>query len=208
VTSYTKYRKYPYPSSEREVANGAVHSEALARAVALDLDTLDAGWAAAPIRTSKILTLTTNGTAVAASSVFIVQQFGTVSSTKGSAGLVSDGTGVRIADATAEGWYYANLNAELGITGAVTIPATFDVMIQHLKLSGSGALVEPTANGERIGNVFTSSSSITLDNRASGIFRLTVNDRLWVRWKHGNAASTARINQSLSVFEVVRLSPL
>jgi hypothetical protein len=208
VTNYTKYRKYPYPSSEREVSNGAAQSEALARAVALDLDTLDAGWAAAPIRTSKILTLTTNGTAVAAGSTFIVQQFGTVGTTKGSAGLVSDGTGVRIADATAEGWYYANVNAELGITGTVTVPATFDVMIQHLKLNGSGALVEPAANGERIGNVFTSTSNATLDNRISGIFRMTLNDRLWFRWKHGNTGSTARINQSLSVFEVVRLSPL
>jgi hypothetical protein len=46
MTSYTPNRGYPYPSSAREAGNGGLHSELLARAVARDLDTVDAGWAA------------------------------------------------------------------------------------------------------------------------------------------------------------------
>jgi hypothetical protein len=207
MTDFTKYRRYPYPSSEREVGNGAVASEALARAVALDLDTLDAGWAAAPIRTSKILTPSANGSAVVAGGSYLVQQFATVAATKGSAGLASDGTGLRILDASAEGWYWVNLNIEMAITGTVSIPAGFDVVLQQLRANGAGTLVVPP-NGERYGNTFTATSNSTLDNRVSGVFRMQVNDRMWVRWKHGNGASTARINQSQSILQAVRLSPL
>jgi hypothetical protein len=206
VTSYTKYRRYPYPSSEREVGNGAAASEALARAVALDLDTLDAGWAAAPVRTSKILTLSANGTAGGVNVLSSIT-FNTVSTTKGSAGLASDGTGLRITDQTAAGWYYVNINAEMQATGAVTVNAKFELWLQQLRSNGAGTLVVPW-NGERLGNTYYSTTTPALDNRVSGMLRLEVGDRVWCKWRHTNAASTARINQAQTIMQAVRVSPL
>jgi hypothetical protein len=206
VTSYTKYRRYPYPSSEREVGNGAAHSEALARAVALDLDTLDAGWAAAPIRTSKILTLSANSSAVGTNALLSIS-FDTVGTTKGDAGLSSDGTGIKIVSASAQGWYYVNVDAQMQATGAVTVGSKFELWLQQLRSNGAGTLVVPW-NGERLGATHYATSNAALDNRVSGMIRLELNDRVWCRWRHFNSGSTSRINQAQTIFQAVRVSPL
>lgn len=206
MTSYTKYRKYPYPSSEREVGNGGAHSEALARAVALDLDTLDAGWAAAPLRTSKILTLSANGSAQSSGSLLSIS-FNTVSTTKGNAGLTSDGTGIRITDPSAAGWYYVNVNAQMQPTGTVQVAAKFELWIRQLRSNGVGTLVVPW-NGERLGATFYATTNPALDNRVAGLIRLEYNDRVWCYFRHTNTVSTARINQTQSIFQAVRVSPL
>lgn len=206
MTSYTRYRKYPYPSSEREVGNGAAASEALARAIALDLDTLNAGWAAAPIRTSKILTLSANGATQSSGSLLSIS-FNTVSTTRGSSGLSSDGTGIRITDSSAEGWYYINVNAQMQPTGTVTVNAKFELWLQQLRSNGAGTLVVPW-NGERLGNNYYSTTNPALDNRVMGMIRLQLNDRVWCKWRHTNTGSVARINQAQSIMQVVRVSPL
>lgn len=207
MTSYTKYRRYPFPSSEREVGNGAAHSEALARAVALDLDTLDAGWAAAPIRTSKVLTLSANSTAIVNGGGQTLISFNTVGTTKGSAFLTNDGIGVKVTDPAAEGWYYVNVNAEMQPTGTVTVGAKFELWLQQQRANGSGSLVVP-ANGEKLGSAYYATTNPALDNRVAGVFRLVVNDRVWLRWRHTNTGSTARVNQAQTIMQATRLSPL
>jgi hypothetical protein len=205
VTSYTRYRRYPYPSSDREAANGAVHSEALARAVALDLDTLDAGWANGAIRTSKILTMSADSLALSSGGPYAVN-FNTVNTTKGSAALIADGLGLTVGSG-AEGWYYVTCTARLQPTGTVTVNAKFEMRLQHMR-TNSGGVLTLRPNGERYKFTYYATTTAALDSEVGGLFRLQVGDRIWMRYAHTNTGSTAQIKAANSVFSAVRVSPL
>ncbi len=56
MTLYSRYRQYPYPRDAKEAGNGGLHSQLLAKAVARDLDEVDAEWATENARPTLMVT--------------------------------------------------------------------------------------------------------------------------------------------------------
>lgn len=200
MTGYTDNRRYPYPTSAREAGNGGAASEALARAIAADLDVLDAGWAAAPVRSTKIIGLSADSGG-----------FGSGSQSSWTPTTVVQVTGSAYTTATSEirvnldGWYEANLNFAVAPTGALTVSSRLECWIRHYRNNAVGTLV---TQSERFGDTYWPSSTANLYNRVSGMFRMLAGDRLWVYWRHGNAASTVKILAQGSTLQAVRVRGL
>lgn len=200
MTRYTDNRRYPYPSSPREAGNGAAASEALARAVAADLDVLDAGWNVAPIRSTKIIGLSADSGG-----------FSSGNRTSWTPTTIVQTTGAAYTTATSEirvmqdGWYEVNLNFAVAPTGALTVSSRLENWITHYRSNSVGTLI---TQSEREGDTYWPSATANLYNRVSGMFRMLANDRIWVYWQHGNAASTVKVLAQGSTLQAVRVRSL
>lgn len=204
MTSYTDNRRYPYPSSEREAGNGAAGTEALARAVAADLDTLDAGWALQSTRPVKILglasTLTgfTNGvrSQIAFTQVNKVIQPAYFSSSISEMRVLVDG------------WYFADLNFHAVPSGTVTVNARLQNWLNHYRPSTAGVLVHVDPGGERFGDTYWPSATADCFNRVSGMFRAIAGDRFIIEMQHSNVGSTVNFPAVGTYLEVTRMCGL
>lgn len=203
MTSYTQNRGYPYPSSEREAGNGGRHSEALARAVAADLDVLDAGWVRQATRPSKIIGFPADSAGFSSGGTNSLD-FGTITTVVAPEYFNTANSEVRIATG-GDGWYFANMNLRIAPTGAVTVNARTQLWVRHLRSNAGGTLVTQT---ERHGDTFWPSSTVDLFNRASGMFRMIAGDRIWVYWTHANVASTVKVVAAGTYLEVTRVCGL
>lgn len=183
MTSYTDNRRYPYPSSEREVGNGAAASEALARAVAADLDALDTAWALEPMKATRITNLSADGFGLGSGTDWLLLMNQTVKS-------VGDwGGGAGALQINVPGWYYVGLNLHTAATGAVTGNARHIAFLRHNRTQGSGI---SKVIGERMGDAYTTTGA-DVHNRISGMFRCVAGDRFLAAFQHTNTASTVKV---------------
>jgi hypothetical protein len=120
MTGYTRNRAYPFPSSERETGRGGTHSEALARAVASDLDVLDAAWAGEQAKLTAILSLGSDQTGIPANTEFGVS-FSAAEKTPNSA-FMAIGQAV-FCKAAGAGWYHVTGCTRAGASGTITANA-------------------------------------------------------------------------------------
>lgn len=124
MTSYTRHRGYPYPSTDREMGNGAVHSEELARAVARDLDVVDADWAAELQKPTSILTRSADISAYFNANQELSVPYDTVEHASTGVGLTaSPGSGSFFVPAGAAGWYHFMASLRTIASGTVTAAA-------------------------------------------------------------------------------------
>lgn len=128
MTSYTDNRGYPFPSSPREAGNGGLHSELLARAVAADLDVVDATWAGLLQRSSINLTLAADITPISASGLATVFM-DTVEKQVGPS-LVHTGIAIGVTE-TGGGWYHITGQVHSKANGTITADAQHRVQIEH-----------------------------------------------------------------------------
>lgn len=205
MTSYTENRSYPYPSSEREAANGAAASEALARAVQVDLDVLDAGYAAGLQRPLKIITLAADTGAVYGPSTEYTQPWDTISKIV-LPSYFSSSSGEIAISATGAGWYFASYNLRLAPGGTVTLNSRYQMWIRHQKLTVTGT---PYYDSQRFGDTWCGTTAVANhDNRISGVFRCEAGDKLIPYFMHGNAGSNVKVVAAATAFEVTRLRGL
>jgi hypothetical protein len=197
VTSYTTNRGYPYPSSEREGGNGGLHSELLARAVAADLDVVDAEWAALLQRPSIILSMTSDLTGLSTGGIYGVSM-STVDKQVGT-DVVYSGTGVRAAK---PGWYHITAQLRSKASGTITAAAQHRVQLEHVKpVYGSLATVQMYYT-----ETFQAGS---LDNylMIDVVVHLLLNEEVRMRFFHTNTGSTATVvaaGTRLTAAQIVR----
>lgn len=202
MTSYTDNRGYPYPSSAREAGNGGAASEALARAIARDLDTVDAGWALQATRPTKILGLAANITNFV-NGVRQVVNFSQVNKIVQPSYFTTSTTEIRV---LADGWYRALLNFRGAPSGTVTVNARMENWLNHYRSDASGTLRHVEPSGERFGETYWPSTTPDLFNEVSGVFRMISGDRIWAELQHGNTGSNINIVASGTYLTVVRLA--
>lgn len=188
MTSYTRNRGYPYPSSEREAGNGGLHSELLARAVAADLDLIDAGWAAELQRPTIIAGLSGNSGNLIANTAPTLN-LNTVEKQVGSL-LTLSGLGLVVAEG-GNGWYHLTCQVHSQAVGAITADAQHRAQIDHSET------LYGTITTKRM-YYFESFQSGSLDMYTMGeaVVHLTVGDAVRLRFFHTNAGSDARVLQS------------
>lgn len=121
MTDYTRNRRLPFPSSEREVGNGGLHSELFARAVARDLDTVDASWAAELQRPSAQMTRSADVAGYFNSNQTLSVPYDTLEHASTGLGIsTSLGSGSFFALAGRQGWYHFSASLHTVASGAVT----------------------------------------------------------------------------------------
>lgn len=199
MTDYTDNRRYPYPSSEREAGNGALHSELLARAVAADLDLLDAAWAQEPLKSTKIATLSADGSALSSGTDWTLLMNSVVKVT----GLWDTANPAQM-QVSLPGWYYIVFNLHTVATGAVTANARHLCYIRQKRNNTAGIL---STVSERWGDTFTT-TGVDVYNKASGMFRMLAGDRIWCAFQHTNAASTVKPAATATFLSATRLCGL
>lgn len=123
MTSLTRYRRYPVPSNQREYGNGGLHSELLARAVALDLDVLDAAWAAELLDSTLINTLASDLTGISSGDSYWVLLDTVERFTNGEPGLLNAASEVNIGTPDGGGWYDFSVTLHVQSAGAITVNA-------------------------------------------------------------------------------------
>ena len=199
MTSYTDNRRYPYPSSEREAGNGGAHSEALARAVAADLDVLDAAWALEPTKTTKIANLSADGSGLGTGTDWTLLMNNVVKSI----GSWDTNNPAQL-QVSAPGWYYVTFNIHTVATGAVTGNARHICYLRQKRNNSAG--ITSTVD-ERFGDTYTT-SVVDVYNKTAGMFRCLAGDRFWCAFQHTNAASTVKVSASGTYLTGTRLCGL
>lgn len=204
MTDYTDNRRYPFPSSPREAGNGGLHSELLARAVAADLDVLDAGWALQATRPLKILGLasTLTGFTNGVRSTIAFTQVNKVIQPSYFSTSISE---MRV---LVDGWYFGDLNFHAVPSGTVTVNARLQNWINHYRPSSAGILTHVPPNGERTGDTYWPSSTPDCFNRVSGMFRALAGDRFIIEMQHTNTGSTLNFPAPGTYLEVTRMCGL
>lgn len=200
MTSYTDNRRYPYPSSAREAGNGGLHSELLARAVAADLDNLDAAWAAEPTKATKIANLSADTGGQGTGSDWTVQMNNVVKSTG-----PWDSNNPAQMQVSLPGWYYVALNLRTDCTGAITVNAQHVCWVRLVRNNAAGvtATIE-----ERYAATYQPSATAGIYNRVGGMFRMLVGDRIWAAYRHTNTGSTVKVTASGTYLSATRMCGL
>jgi hypothetical protein len=183
---FSRYRGYPYPSNGREGGRGGSHSEALARAVARDLDGLDAAWPLLQAPASIVLRMSASSDNRAASlenpvSMDIVDKItGT--------GLANDASGVRVV-AGGEGWYHVVATCRSNAMGAITAGAQHRLQLQEQTTNSAGILVQRLM---RYTETFQQGSTDNY-NQLEAMIYLGVGDKVRMWFFHTNTGSLGRV---------------
>jgi hypothetical protein len=184
---YTDNRGYPYPASAREAGNGGLASEVLARAVAADLDYLDAGWAGEMQHSAVVLRKNTDQTGINASSAttFLMDILD-----KKTTGLgLGNSTVALSVVAGGEGWYHVNATLHSKASGAITAGAQHRLQLQELYTNSYGNFAE-----RRVRYTETFQQGVTDNyNQLNACVYLGLGDQVRMQLYHTNTGSTATI---------------
>lgn len=121
MTKYTRNRGYPYPASERETGNGGLHSELFARAVAQDLDAVDAAWAAELQKPSASMTRSADLSAYFNNNQDIPVPYDTLEHASTGFGLTASvGSGSFFVPSGGAGWYFFSASMRTVASGTIT----------------------------------------------------------------------------------------
>jgi hypothetical protein len=184
VTSYTRNRGYPYPSSEREAGNGGLHSELLARKVAQDLDAVDAAWAAELQKPTAQLTLAVDRVDYFPANQDAGAPFDTLEHASTGVGLTaSTGSGNFFMAKGAAGWYHFSASLHTAAAGVVTAGARHRMSIVRLgNLYGTFQTKEA-----RYCETYQTASSDVF-NSLECVMRVEPGDTIQVNYLHANGS--------------------
>ena len=191
MTSYTDYRGYPYPASEREPGNGGLHSEQLATAVQRDLDDLDTQWAAEMQHSTVNLILSADRTSLINGDVNQPLLFDTFEHASSGLGLFTFGGMQQLQVARGgNGWYLVTAALRAGASGTITAAArhSLRVRVSGTKFSTGYTVREDLVDTYQSG---TADISITIET----VMYLAFGQTLGCWYYHTNAGSsmTARV---------------
>lgn len=184
MTEYTRNRGYPYPKDAKECGNGGLHSELLARAVALDLDALDAAWTAAAARPSIVMVPNADGTNISSNVSSLVINWTTEKQV--GTGIVGSGTAVRVT--TAPGWFHVTCTMHTRAEGAITANAQHRIELDEDGLVGGSYKLRL----RRYATTFQAGSNDVF-NSIDCVTKMDASDQIRVRFFHTNTASNGRI---------------
>jgi hypothetical protein len=201
VTSYSRNRRYPSPSSDKELGNGGLASEVFARAVARDLDRVDAGWAAELQHPTATMTLSADQAGYFLASNDQVIPFDTLEHASTGVGLVPQaGAGSFTVVKGGDGFYSFTVAVHTVASGTVTANARHRVSINR--------------NGNLYGafqtkNVFYAETyqqtGVEIYLALETVARLEYGDTVESHYFHVNA-STMTFKASASYFTATRLT--
>lgn len=141
MTSNSRRRGYPGPASPRERGNGGLDTELLARAVAADLDVLDAAWPKQAQKNTKILGLTGTQTGCIASNEnfinFNALEAEILGGDQGFYAGVAQQLGVLPGG---EGWYHVTAGLCVQPSAAVTASALSRMVLKVQKSGGPSVI--------------------------------------------------------------------
>lgn len=198
---YTPRRKYPYPASELEAGNGGLASELLARAVAQDLDALDAAWALEAQKSTKTLTLTANQAGISSGGTTLLILHNTIEKVTGTA-FTTAANQLIVAPGGA-GWYFVDCQLRAKPSGAVTTSARYRITLQLIRSSVAGFNIPVDS---RQAEVYSNSATTTdVYNQCQGVFRALEGDRFWCTFDHTNAASAVTVAGTAGLGEGTRI---
>lgn len=186
MTSYTRNRGYPYPTSEREAGNGGLHSELLARRVARDLDTVDAAWAGELQKPTAQLTKTGDLVGIFNANQDFIALFDTLEHASTGVGLVVSGGGSTffLPLGSVAGWYNFSSSLHTVATGTVTAGARHRMSIVRLgNLYGTFQTKEA-----RYCETYQAAGS-EVYNSLECVMRVEPGDTVQVNYLHANASS-------------------
>ena len=182
---YTPNRGYPYPKDEKETGNGGLHSELLARAVAADLDTLDAGWAAELGHSTVLLKLNGDKTGFIANDANQGVFFDDVDHASTGPFLFSGaGSQVIAVNRGGDGWYHCNGSLRALPSGTVNDGARHRLGIVVFEFVLSQGTIVDARYAETYMNS-TQDITMTVD----GMFYLRFGQTLEMRYLHANTSS-------------------
>lgn len=180
---YTSSRGYPYPASERETGNGGLHSELLARAVARDLDVVDAAWAAELQRPSATLTRSTDSAGYFNANQDLWVPLDTLEHASADTRLVAS-TGAGAFSVTAPGWLHFSASLHTVASGTVTAGARHRMAIIRLgNLYGTFQTKET-----RYCETYQTTGS-EVYNSVEGVMHVDVGDTVQLNYFHANAST-------------------
>lgn len=144
MTSYSRRRSYPTPASVRERANGGLDSELLGRAVAVDLDGVDAAWPQEANHSTVIYGLSGTQTGLIYNDYNNLISFNTLeaASAGGEPGLFSSAAQGLSTVAGGEGWYHVKGSVQAQASGTVNAGALHRLQLRIHDFSLGGIAVE------------------------------------------------------------------
>lgn len=187
MTDYTQNRAYPFPSSERETGNGGLHSELLARAVAADLDQIDADWAGEMQRSTLLLSLAADVTGLFNGNDNSLDLETVDKQTTGLGAYSSPGFDLVRVRPGGEGWYHVVASLRTRAEGAITANAQHRLILEVTETK-LGAIV----SRDKIWVTSFASGSTDVYNQMEAVFYLGKGDQLYMKYLHYNTASTCR----------------
>lgn len=199
MTEDTRYRRYPIPTSARETGNGGAHSEALARAVAADMDALDAAWAAEAVHATASLTLSADANVGGSNSETSIS-LNQVEHQSGVGIIPSPGSGTFGVPKGVSGWYHIAANIRAGATGAITANARHLLMLKVWS-SPYGYFI----NREIRYTETFQSGSLDVYNALEGMFFLDSTFTVGLYYLHTNVGSTVAVRAASSRFTATRI---
>jgi len=186
VTGYTPNRGYPFPSSERETGNGAAATEVFARAVAADLDVIDAGWATELQHSTIVLTIASDLTPLGSGGLYGVSMDTVVKLTAG-VGLKFSGAGIGVAT-DGDGWYHITGQCHSKANGTITAGAQHRVQLEHLGAEYGGFVTKRMYYSESF-----QAGSLDMYTTIEAVVHLVAGDEVRMRFFHTNTGSDARV---------------
>jgi hypothetical protein len=196
MTSYTPNRDYPFPSSNREAARGGTHSEALARAVAADLDVLDAGWAAELTKPTVMIALSADQTGYTPNNETPILFTTTEKST--GVGIIA---GQTITVSTlGQGWYHVTGCTCAGASGTITANARHRLSLAVYKFQ-YGNQVDVDVRYSETYQAGSQDCYNTLDS----IMYLAPGLTLTARYLHSNTGSNVTVKTGMTRLCATRL---
>lgn len=188
---YTDNRGYPFPTSRRETGNGGLHSELLARAIAADLDLLDAGWTDEMQHSTQLLTKSGNDTNIASGSTWPIF-FDTIEKQSTGRGLSKLNNGDLSLELGGDGLYNVFASARANAQGAITANCWHRLSALVISTTGSGVVFTRETyyyETQQVGpqDMYTNIEFSTV---------LRGKDRIQLQYLHTNAASPVTVQAS------------
>lgn len=189
MTSYSRRRGYPTPDSDREPGNGGLDSETLARAIALDLDGVDAAWPLEQQKPTKILGLSSNQTGLIANDDNNIITFTALEAEAPTTtpGLITGVTQSLVTAPGGEGWYHVTASLAVQPSGGITNNALSRMILRlrDFSLPTSVVVERYDADAQNDG---LSTAAIYLNTEA--VVYMTEARQLSLYLFHQNVAST------------------
>lgn len=183
MTSYSRYRKYPSPTSDRERGAGGPHSEDFARAVARDLDVLDAGYLAVQQRPGSVMVRGADSGAIFISGDTRYIPFDTVESTSPGGIQPSTGSSSFFVPRGFDGWYNINVTVHTAASGTVTANVRHRVSIVRTGQRYGNTTVLETREHETY-----QATATEIYMQVEGVMHIQYGDTLEARYFHANAS--------------------
>lgn len=202
MSKYTSNFDLPYPASRREMANGALASELLARAADREISALDTAWAAELQKPTSILVPTANVTGMpydTDNSLFIS---GAIQKSVGGSFSTQFPKPSTPTVASTSGWYHVALASEFEAEGTINSGS-------YRRMWVDIGDVDPVY-GIKVKDRFYTQDSQTAGGQVNlgleFVAFLTAAMVMRIYFRHGNTSSTVKMNITRTMWTLSRIA--